>query len=187
MLPSYLLYIVYVVEACTAINSEFVVYLIGCPQLQSEVVLLSVNVAAYTICRCRRAESLFGKQRRNKRNLAFEGGKTSIESSLSSPTYYAETHLEAPLFVVLGNLERWEDRHRRLSFKLFDTLIVAPIQSERLIERCALQCRNGHSGVDGTGLINVLHVERNVQPHWKEGYTCRIGINSIYADGAITC
>ena len=157
------IFIIYVVEARAAIHGDVVIDLIRHTELQSEVVLLTLDVAAHTVGWCLRCQSLTVEDCRNERYLPLETWQSVVEDSLSSTAGERESGLKGPLVVDHRSLERRQYGHRRLTTEALLTVVVATIEFERLIERCALERRHGYRRGDITGLIYVLHVEREVE------------------------
>ena len=135
-----LILVVDVVEAEAAIDSQILIDLVGGTKLESEDVLLTVDVALYGVARRVASQSevdaillLVGGvgQLQNggqQGHLALEGSETAVEGTLTATAHEAEGKLKSPLVVVQGRLYRRYERAEASPLKLLIPLASPPLR-----------------------------------------------------------
>ena len=139
-----LILVVDVVEAEAAIDSQVLIDLVGGTKLESEDVLLTVNVALYGVARRVASQSevdaillLVGgvgqlQDGGQQGHLALEGSETAVEGTLTATAHQAEGKLKSPLVVVQGCLYRRYERGRSFTLEMLDAVGVASVEAQRM-------------------------------------------------------
>jgi hypothetical protein len=155
----------------TAVDGEVWQDLVGGTELETEVIATALHIAVHIVTRGAEGLQLVGYVSDD----ALERAETVGKLTLATASRYGNVELNAPVPLVIGTLQRRDERCVGHTLESLCCLSVI----------LATESEDGILTLDGTRLVGILPVEGNVESFGQEGDTCGVGINSVESDGRI--
>ena len=158
--------------AQTSINREIRSNLIGCTQLETEVILTSAHVCVAVVSLNAQRFELLAYHCHS----TLERTESVFKLAHAAAARYREVELQAPFALIPCCLYGWDYGCVGNSLENLCGAVVLLSQEEQRI------CRS-----DGSRLVGILPVDCEVESLWHENHSCRVAVNTVKTYRCIAC